>query len=107
MGVVSELDLLDKEGEREGRVPSLLAGRRRWRSWRRAKGRTAADVMTKRVVTIREDDPVAVAVRRLTSGGVRRLFVVRPGGRLVGVFARRDALRLILRPDVARADERA
>lgn len=99
LGVVSERDLLDKEGERGTHMPWLLAGRRRWRNWQRAKGVTAADVMSKRPQTVLEDEPVAVAVRRLAAGDVRRLLVVAPGGRLVGVFARRDALRLIMRPD--------
>ena len=50
-----------------------------------------ADYMTDRPVTVRLDDDVEVAARRMAELGVRHLPVV-DGGRLVGVLSMRDLL---------------
>jgi CBS domain-containing protein len=42
---------------------------------------------------------VPVAARKLATAGIRRLFVIDHGGRLVGVVSRRDLLRVFLRTD--------
>ncbi|MCP2260982.1 CBS-domain-containing membrane protein [Streptoalloteichus tenebrarius] len=101
LGVVSESDLLAKEEYRSGldRAPTLLSTRDPEERCRRAEGRTAADVMTPGVACVREDDPVVAVARRLAEANVRRMFVVDESGSLVGVVARRDLLRLYLRPD--------
>ncbi|MGW4113013.1 CBS domain-containing protein [Actinosynnema sp. NPDC004786] len=64
-----------------------------------AHGVTPADVMTIPVATIGPDEPASAAARELAARNVRRLFVVDTGGRLVGVLARRDLLRVFLRTD--------
>jgi CBS domain-containing protein len=55
--------------------------------------------MTTPVRAVYADEPVSNAARILAKAGIRRLFVVEPGGRLVGVVSRRDLLRVYLRDD--------
>lgn len=100
VGVVSEADLLAKEEYAGGTEPvRLFAGSDRKHRWRKASGLTAAQVMTTPVVTVPADAAVSVAAHRLAEAHVRRLFVVGPDGRLLGVASRRDMLRLFLRTD--------
>jgi CBS domain-containing protein len=65
------------------------------RIYQEARGLTAGEVMTRKVVTVREDDPVAEAIRRMCESRVHRLPVVRDGV-VVGVVSRLDLLRLML-----------
>ena len=106
VGVVSEADLMSKEEFEGGTEPRpLLAGPARRRRWRQSTGTTAADLMHRPVLTVRADDLVPVAARKLAAAGVRRLFVVDAAGRLVGVVSRRDLLTLYLRSDEQLASE--
>jgi CBS domain-containing protein len=52
-----------------------------------------ADVMAFRVVTVRPDDPVRVAITRMLEENVGSVAVCE-GERLVGIFTERDVLRL-------------
>jgi CBS domain-containing protein len=80
VGVVSESDLIEPRGRL-----------------------TARELMSSPVTTVGADESLTTAARRLTSAGVRRLFVV-VDGRLAGVVARRDLLRNYLcADDVLRA----
>ncbi|SHF69835.1 universal stress protein [Streptoalloteichus hindustanus] len=101
VGVVSEADLLAKEEYRAGldRAPTLLPTPDPEEGSRRAEGLTAGDVMTRGAACVRPDDPVVAVARRLAQANVRRMFVLDETGQLVGVVARRDLLRLYLRPD--------
>jgi CBS domain-containing protein len=101
LGVVSEADALAKQEFRGGNepAPSLLASRERKARWHKASGCTAANLMTSPAITIGADEPVTAAARRLAEKRVRRLFVVDPGGALVGVVSRRDVLGMFLRDD--------
>lgn len=58
-------------------------------------GRTAADVMTPRPVTVTPDTPVSRALERMAALGVGRLPVVDPNDpqKLVGMFRREEAVR--------------
>jgi CBS domain-containing protein len=98
IGVVSEADLLLKET-----IPALPQGaiRLAWRLKDRSKavGVTAAELMTKPAVTIREDAPVAEAARLMQSHKVKRLPVVDGNGRLRGIITRTDVLSVFERPD--------
>lgn len=101
IGVVSEADILVKEAHPgEFEVPGMLAGRKRWRRWTQVHATTCADVMTHGVATIAPGESLTTAARRLSEEKLRRLFVVDPdSGRLVGVLARRDLIRVYLRSD--------
>ncbi|WP_084612427.1 CBS domain-containing protein [Thermocrispum municipale] len=103
LGVVSEADLLVKESGIRRKMPSMLAGTKLWRKWVKARATTAGEVMTPTVKSIEPTASLDQAARRLTDEGLRRLFVV-DHGRLVGVLARRDALRAFLTGDEELAD---
>jgi CBS-domain-containing membrane protein len=69
VGIVSEFDLISK------------------------RGRTVGEVMTREVVSVDEDAGAEEVTRLMGHHGIRRVPVVRDG-RLVGIVARSDLLRL-------------
>jgi CBS domain-containing protein len=81
LGIVSESDL---QPTKEGAPPRPL--------------RTAADVMTRPVITLTEDDTITQAARVLQRHRVKRAPVLRQGV-LVGMITRGDLLRPYLRTD--------
>jgi len=100
-GVVSEADLLVKEavlGERVG-VGGFLAGIAHHAARAKARGITAADLMTSPAVTIGPDDTVEHAAWLMFTREVKRLPVVDPDGRLVGIISRTDVLAVFNRSD--------
>lgn len=100
VGVISEADLLLKlpwEGGR--RKPGFFATAAARLRFRKAEARSAGDAMTPEVKTIQAHVKLPVAAHRLLAGKLRRLFVVDDGGRLVGVLARRDVVRVFTRSD--------
>ena len=103
-GVVSEADLLAKEAT-PGPPPGLV--RLAWMLKERSKaaGLTAAEVMTKPAVTVRENVPVAEAARLMQSRRVKQLPVVDDDGRLRGIVSRADVLSVFERPDAEIRDE--
>jgi CBS domain-containing protein len=103
LGIVTEADLVSKEayGGRRRRPLEVLAdlvagGETRWAV--KGKGHTAADVMTRDVVTARPGDDVRATARRLLERRLKRLPVV-DEGRLVGIVSRTDLLRVLHRND--------
>jgi len=100
VGVVSEADLLVKQGTQEVEFSRSLAdwwrGRR---NLRRAAAVRAVDLMSTPVVTVTEDATVAGAARLMTQHNVKRLPVVDAGGRLTGIVSRKDVLTVFLRRD--------
>jgi len=100
LGVVSEGDLLIKQGTQE-----IEFSRSLWRWWRdrvnhhRAAATTAGQLMTKPAFAIAATSTVAGAARTMTEKGVKRLPVVDEAGRLVGIVSRRDLLAVFLRKD--------
>ncbi len=58
-----------------------------------AKQRTVADVMTRRVVTLNEEDNLGSILEGMERYGIRHLPVV-DGQKLVGLLSHRDVLRL-------------
>jgi CBS domain-containing protein len=81
LGIVSETDL---QPTREGAPGRPI--------------RTAADVMTRRVITLTEEDTVTQAARVLQRHRVKRAPVLRQGV-VVGMITRSDLLRPYLRTD--------
>jgi CBS domain-containing protein len=102
VGLVSEADLLIKEGYPHGAEDAspLEAVRHRHR-YDKAAGVRAAEVMTRRVVTVPLGTPVTSAARLMVRLGVKRLPVVDSQRRLVGIATRADLLKVFLRPDNA------
>jgi CBS-domain-containing membrane protein len=106
LGIVSEADLLVKEGyPRGGDDAGVIESLRHWRRFDKAAGVQAADVMTRRVVTVPLGTEIATAARLMVRLGLRRLPVVDDRGRLAGIVTRGDLLKLFLRPDPAIAWE--
>lgn len=108
LGVVTEADLMSKEAFSHrhhrplGSLVELMTGDRRWTN--KAAGLTAADVMTTDTITVRPDEDIRVAARRMLDRGVKRLVVL-DEGELVGIVSRYDLLRVFHRADTDVADE--
>ncbi len=103
IGIVTEADLVSKEafGGRR-RVLDVAAGHafRAENTWAsKARGATAAEIMSAPVRTVRPDDLVRLAAARMLVTGVKRLPVVDAEGRLVGIVGRSDVLEMFYRPD--------
>lgn len=99
IGVVSEADVLAKQEFHAGGDELPHHDRAARGRWYRAQGRNAAEVMTTPVRAVHAGEPVSFAAGVLAKAGIRRLFVVDWYGRLVGVVARRDLLRVYLGDD--------
>lgn len=98
LGIVTNSDLIERGGLRM-RVellgaldPAALAHELDALA---AGGATAADVMTRQVVTVSPDERVATAAHLMVSRRLKRLPVVDAAGRLVGILSRADILRTI------------
>jgi len=98
-GVVTEGDLLGTRDRQAG-------SRRRWTGTLRYGGDrarflrlTAEQLMTAPAVTIHPDATIAAAAKAMSQHRVKRLPVVDPEGKLVGLVSRRDLLAVFLVPD--------
>jgi CBS domain-containing protein len=101
IGVVSEADMLAKEAlvsEPEG-MPGMVAGLLRRKEHEKARGTTAADLMTSPAVTVSPDDTLERAARLMYTRKVKRLPVVDANGHLVGIIGRSDLLTAFDRSD--------
>lgn len=101
VGIVSEADLVPIQTRPDPRSqatpPAPSAG---------TMPRVVADVMTRRVITVRADSEVSQAARTMLDSGIKRVPVV-SGRRVVGIVSRRDLVRLIARQDDAVRSELA
>ena len=99
LGVISEADILVKEGGPRdgvgiiGRVRGTDASRAQ-----KVRALTVKDAMTAPVVTISQYASVAEAARRMSDHGIKRLPVVKDG-ELVGIISRTDLIRAFVRSD--------
>jgi len=93
-GVVSEGDLLAVRARNTG-------GRWRWLTGRKEEHQAlvASQLMTSPAITIHPDAALAMAAGLMSAHHLRRLPVVDPDGRLLGIVSRRDLLSVFLRPD--------
>jgi len=104
VGIVTEADLLPKEARTRVSEPLVgWFGRSLWlerlvTGYRKVEGRTVGEVMTHNVVTAEEDTPVHVLASRMMRYDVNRLPILREG-RVVGIVARADVLKVFLRSD--------
>jgi CBS domain-containing protein len=117
VGIISEADCLLKEEH------GLAERRQFWRSAAarfqargsiidatflhdldKAAGRTAQELMTVPVITIRPGASVGAAARLMHSYGIKRLVVVDRAGKLRGIVTRSDLLKVFLRSDEAIRD---
>jgi CBS domain-containing protein len=98
VGVVSEADLLTKEALEFG-VPGKVSSILHHREQAKAAAIVAEDLMTKPPVTIGPKEFVTHAARLMYMRKVKRLPVVDPDGRLIGIVSRADVLSVYSRPD--------
>jgi len=98
LGMVSEADVLRKEERAFRRLGTGLPRRTR-RERAQAQARNAAGLMTAPAITIHPDAPLGSAARLMNGHRIRRLPVVDPSGKLIGIVSRRDLLSVFLRPD--------
>jgi CBS domain-containing protein len=98
VGVISEADLLNKAEKREPDA-YVLESRRHRLDRSRASALDVAAAMSRDVVTVRADAPIALAAREMHARGYKRLPVVDAKGRLVGIVSRGDVLKVFLRSD--------
>jgi CBS-domain-containing membrane protein len=100
VGVVSEADLLPKmEFAGRPRQSRLFESRRIRAARERSSGDLARDLMSAPAVTVMKRMSVADAARRMDESGVKHLPVVNLAGRLIGIVARGDLLRVFLQTD--------
>ncbi|HEX6349133.1 MAG TPA: CBS domain-containing protein [Candidatus Dormibacteraeota bacterium] len=100
LGVVSEADLLLKEGRNEMAAHARFFASRETRLLgEKAEGLVAADLMTSPALTVAPEAPLADAARLMRERGVKRLVAVDERGKLVGIISRGDVIRVFLRPD--------
>jgi len=95
IGVVSEADMLTKEALDPGTLSGLL----HYRDAEKARGITAGDLMTHPVVTAAPEDTAEHAAQVMYKHKVKRLPVVDPDGRLLGIVSRADVLAVFDRTD--------
>lgn len=107
VGVVSEADLLHKEefAPSGDDTQPLLQTRHRRIALVKARGDTAAELMSAPAITVSPYLKVGEAARILSRRGIKRLPVVDDRGRLVGIVTRADLLTVFLRDDDDIRDE--
>ncbi|GII06156.1 CBS domain-containing protein [Planobispora takensis] len=71
----------------------------------KARGETAAELMTFPAVTIGPHSAVVYAMRLMDEHGVKRLPVVDQDGKLEGIVSRHDLIKVFVRPDADIAQE--
>nr|BFE79412.1 hypothetical protein GCM10020093_020130 [Planobispora longispora] len=101
VGIVTEADLLRKEEHKDAPEERhrLFEHRRDRLARQKARGDTAAELMTTPAVTVAPDTVIPAAARLMAEYGVKRLPVVDEAGRLVGIVSRADLLKMFLTPD--------
>jgi CBS domain-containing protein len=87
LGILSESDLLRKEEHSTGRDE------------RRATARTAADAMTRTVISSTPESSLGEAARLMHAASIRHLPITDGEDRLIGIVSRADLLKVFLRSD--------
>jgi CBS domain-containing protein len=98
VGIITDGDVIQRAARRAR--PGALRALARWFGGGNrpeelevtARGRTAADIMTSPVITIRDTTPIAEAIQLMIGHRIKRLPVVDTAGRLVGLVGRAGVL---------------
>lgn len=104
VGMVSEGDLMQRETPPE--IPDGLcilgavifySGLKEYRdAFRKIWATTAEQIMTKEVISVREDDEVSKVAKILLEKKIKRVPVVNSEGVLAGIVSRRDIVKMLL-----------
>jgi len=107
VGIVSEADLLAAQDQSARRARTPNARHLPWpaRQARQHPRLTAEELMSAPAITIHPDAPIPRAATVMHAHHIKRLPVVDPGGKLMGIVSRRDLLSVFLRPDAQIAQE--
>jgi CBS domain-containing protein len=99
VGVVSESNLILKEGHDSEPEAGLFRLRRKRWDLGKADALVASDLMSSPAITVDIATSLADAARTMQSRNVRRLVVVDDRGRIAGIVTRSDLLQVFLRSD--------
>jgi CBS-domain-containing membrane protein len=107
VGVVSEDDLLTARDNAARHAQTSKTGHLPWphHQSRQHPKLTAGEMMSSPAITIHPDAPIPRAARLLHDRHIKRLPVVDPDGKLIGIASRRDLLRVFLRSDTLIAQQ--
>ncbi len=105
VGIVTEADFVEAEaarswGRQRRRLLGAVVGEER-----HAVAHTVGEVMTTHPIGIDQESDVSEAARRMAEHGVKRLPVITPDGKLVGIVSRADIVMAFARPDELIEDE--
>jgi CBS domain-containing protein len=94
IGFVSESDMLPKEAliDEQDSLRGDITGILHRKDEKKARGVTAGDLMTRRLVTVAPEETVEHAARLMYKDRIGRLPVVDASGHLVGIISRADVL---------------
>src|SRR5688572_25068285 len=101
VGIVTEGDLMRRPEigtnapQRAGETDSLLERLSRAVAYVKVHGATAADVMTRNVVTVTPDTPLSEIGEVMANRNIKRVPVVEEGN-LIGIVSRLDLVRALL-----------
>ena len=93
VGILTEADLLHRAVVADPTEMTTHRSRDRW------SASTVAELMSRNVLGVRRDDPLAKAARLMETARVRRLVVVGEGFALEGIISRRDVVGALARSD--------
>jgi CBS domain-containing protein len=94
VGILTEGDFLSAMNIDGGMVASLLESIVRKRSTRKGMGTIVDDIMTRSPITIRANDTLEAAVKRMDRNKVKRLVVTGDDHRVHGIVSRADLIKI-------------
>ena len=99
LGIVSEGDLLHRqevgtEVHRSWWLTLFTSAEQRARDYVKSHAKTAADIMTRRLVTVSEDTPVSEIADLLERHRIKRVPVVK-NGQLIGIVSRANIIQAL------------
>lgn len=110
-GIIADSDLIRKVSRESwpgvmevlvSKVPIERIGGTARKHIQRIRARSAKELMTRDVITVREEMPVASALALSAEKRVKRLPVVSAAGQLVGIVGRTEMMRALLTQHVAK-----